>query len=180
MIPLDEWVGCGVPHSWCKATLKPKLPRRKELTPPLSFSLLAYTHTRTHAHTRYTHAYTRIPTTLDNWETAGIVDCKLLPLPPGTSGTIDASSSLQLVEATLLGFPASIWEGAFFKVKIVCGSEYDSLPPEITFMPAPFHPNIDIASGRPVLRLTAHPLRAHSEWHKRQTRLEVRPAHSHP
>ncbi|TPX75872.1 hypothetical protein CcCBS67573_g02866 [Chytriomyces confervae] len=56
-------------------------------------------------------------------------------------------------KGTILGAPDTPWEGAILKVKILFDEDYNETPPQIVFLTIPFHPNIDMHTGAPCLRL---------------------------
>lgn len=43
----------------------------------------------------------------------------------------------------------TIWEPARFKIRIYFPTEFNEVAPSIFFLTVPFHPNIDIVSGKP-------------------------------
>jgi ubiquitin-protein ligase len=54
--------------------------------------------------------------------------------------------------ALIEGLADSIWSGGVFQVYIKLGENYNEAPPvEIYFQTIPYHPNVDIISGRPAL-----------------------------
>ncbi|KNC96524.1 uncharacterized protein SPPG_08112 [Spizellomyces punctatus DAOM BR117] len=52
-------------------------------------------------------------------------------------------------QATIEGLPNTPWEGGLFKIEMFFDEEYNEKPPEIYFMTVPFHPNVDMNTGRP-------------------------------
>ncbi|KAI8854787.1 ubiquitin-conjugating enzyme/RWD-like protein [Chytridium lagenaria] len=44
-----------------------------------------------------------------------------------------------------------------FKVDMVFGEDFDEVPPTVHFLTVPFHPNIDMHSGRPCLDILDDP-----------------------
>ncbi|KAJ3394487.1 Ubiquitin-conjugating enzyme E2 U [Lobulomyces angularis] len=43
------------------------------------------------------------------------------------------------------------WEGGIFSVELLFSQNYDEIPPEVIFTSVPFHPNIDVYTGKPCL-----------------------------
>lgn len=55
--------------------------------------------------------------------------------------------------ATIEGLKDTIWEGGIFTVALKFSEGYHEAPPEVNFHTIPFHPNIDMNTGRPCLDL---------------------------
>uniref|UniRef100_A0A6I8N818 Ubiquitin conjugating enzyme E2 U n=1 Tax=Ornithorhynchus anatinus TaxID=9258 RepID=A0A6I8N818_ORNAN len=53
--------------------------------------------------------------------------------------------------AEIQGLKDSLWEGAFLQLSIKFPEEYNQVPPNVTFNTIPFHPNVDMHSGRPCI-----------------------------
>ncbi|KAJ1553659.1 Ubiquitin-conjugating enzyme E2 U [Nowakowskiella sp. JEL0078] len=54
-------------------------------------------------------------------------------------------------EATLHGLINTPWEGGVFKLELLFDENFNDSPPEVFFFTVPFHPNIDIETGRPCI-----------------------------
>lgn len=52
-------------------------------------------------------------------------------------------------EARIQGPLDTPWEGGIFKVRLLFSEFYNELPPKVNFLTIPFHPNVDMQSGRP-------------------------------
>lgn len=51
--------------------------------------------------------------------------------------------------AKIHGLRDTIWEGGVFQIYIKFDEHYNVRPPEISFQTVPFHPNVDMRTGRP-------------------------------
>jgi ubiquitin-protein ligase len=51
--------------------------------------------------------------------------------------------------AKIEGPPKTIWESGVFQIYLKFNEYYKDLPPVVCFQTIPFHPNIDVASGKP-------------------------------
>lgn len=51
--------------------------------------------------------------------------------------------------ANIHGLRDSIWEGGVFQIYLKFDEHFNVRPPEIFFQTIPFHPNVDMATGRP-------------------------------
>ncbi|KAI8808916.1 ubiquitin-conjugating enzyme/RWD-like protein [Cladochytrium replicatum] len=60
-------------------------------------------------------------------------------------------------QVTLCGPKDTSWEGGIFQLELIFDEEYNESPPEVYFLTVPFHPNIDIRSGRPCSDLLDQP-----------------------
>jgi len=92
--------------------------------------------------------------TADGGEAAGI-SARILGHRAGDA--VEPSSPSQVIEAIINGPAGSLWEGGTFTVALLCGPEYDTEPPEVTFLPPPFHPNMEMDTGRPVIPMLSDP-----------------------
>nr|KAF6445527.1 ubiquitin conjugating enzyme E2 U [Molossus molossus] len=54
-------------------------------------------------------------------------------------------------EADIEGLQNTIWHGIYFQLAINFTSEYNLVPPVVTFKTIPFHPNVDQYTGRPCI-----------------------------
>ncbi|XP_072049847.1 ubiquitin-conjugating enzyme E2 U-like [Amphiura filiformis] len=54
---------------------------------------------------------------------------------------------------TIEGLKETIWEGGIFTITLTFSEGYHEVPPEVNFHTIPFHPNIDMNTGRPCLAL---------------------------
>ncbi|KAI9098606.1 ubiquitin-conjugating enzyme/RWD-like protein [Phlyctochytrium arcticum] len=54
-------------------------------------------------------------------------------------------------EGVIDGLPDTPWEGGLFKVDLFFDEDYNEKPPEIRFTTIPFHPNVDMQTGRPCI-----------------------------
>ncbi|KAL5035616.1 hypothetical protein BDV3_005503 [Batrachochytrium dendrobatidis] len=61
------------------------------------------------------------------------------------------NNSLFQWHVTLQGLKDTLWEGGIFKVDIYFGEGYNDEPPSIYFLTVPFHPNIDMNTGKPCI-----------------------------
>ncbi|KAH6567500.1 hypothetical protein BASA60_009000 [Batrachochytrium salamandrivorans] len=52
---------------------------------------------------------------------------------------------------TLQGLEGTPWEGGIFQVDMHFDESYNNSPPSVFFLTVPFHPNIDISSGKPCI-----------------------------
>ncbi|ORX43775.1 UBC-like protein, partial [Piromyces finnis] len=52
-------------------------------------------------------------------------------------------------KAKISGLKGTSWEGGIFSIEMNFNEEYDSVPPKIIFLTVPFHPNIDMTTGKP-------------------------------
>ncbi len=59
------------------------------------------------------------------------------------------NSNLFDIVAKIEGPKNSIWESGIFQVYLKFNEYYNEVPPAITFQTIPFHPNIDVTSGKP-------------------------------
>lgn len=59
--------------------------------------------------------------------------------------------------ATIHGLQGTAWEGGMFRVYLRFDENYSASPPEICFHTIPFHPNIDMVTGRPCIDLIDDP-----------------------
>ncbi|KXS15138.1 UBC-like protein, partial [Gonapodya prolifera JEL478] len=57
--------------------------------------------------------------------------------------------SLLQWHATVCGLRETPWEGGIFKLELIFDENYDCTPPEVRFKTIPFHPNVDVMTGRP-------------------------------
>ena len=55
------------------------------------------------------------------------------------------------IVAKIEGLPNTIWESGVFQVYMKFNEFYNDAPPLISFQTIPFHPNIDVSTGRPSL-----------------------------
>ena len=55
------------------------------------------------------------------------------------------------IVAKIEGLPNTIWEAGVFQVFLKFNEFYNDAPPLVSFQTIPFHPNIDVVSGRPAL-----------------------------
>ncbi|KAJ3165286.1 Ubiquitin-conjugating enzyme E2 U [Geranomyces variabilis] len=62
--------------------------------------------------------------------------------------------------ATVEGLPDTPWEGGRFKLEMYFDEEYNERPPEVYFTTVPFHPNVDMYSGKPCASFLDDP----AEW----------------
>ena len=53
------------------------------------------------------------------------------------------------IVAKIEGLPNTIWESGVFQVYLKFNEYYNDAPPLVSFQTIPFHPNIDVSSGRP-------------------------------
>jgi ubiquitin-conjugating enzyme E2 U len=53
------------------------------------------------------------------------------------------------IVAKIEGLPNTIWESGMFQVYLKFNEYYNDAPPLVSFQTIPFHPNIDVTSGRP-------------------------------
>lgn len=60
-------------------------------------------------------------------------------------------------EVIITGPEQTPWEGGIFKVSIRFDENYDELPPCVGFITVPFHPNVDMNTGRPHIPLLDDP-----------------------
>ncbi|KAH9508998.1 Ubiquitin-conjugating enzyme E2 U [Bulinus truncatus] len=51
--------------------------------------------------------------------------------------------------AKIKGLKNTIWDGGVFKIHIKFDEHYNIRPPEVFFQTIPFHPNVDVATGKP-------------------------------
>ncbi|KAJ3014859.1 Ubiquitin-conjugating enzyme E2 U [Thoreauomyces humboldtii] len=63
-------------------------------------------------------------------------------------------------QVTIDGLPDTQWEGGVFKLELYFDDEYDERPPEVFFRTVPFHPNVDMQTGKPCMSLIDDP----DEW----------------
>lgn len=63
---------------------------------------------------------------------------------------IDDENIFELV-AQIHGLRETIWEGGIFQIYIKFDEHFNVRPPELFFLTIPFHPNVDMKSGRPCL-----------------------------
>ena len=61
-------------------------------------------------------------------------------------------------EATIRGPPDTPWDGGVFNVELTFPLDYDLRPPQVHFSTVPFHPNIDMTTGRPCVDFLDDPL----------------------
>lgn len=54
-------------------------------------------------------------------------------------------------DITMQGLQSSIWEGGIFKLLVRFSPQYNEKPPEVNFFTIPFHPNVDMSTGRPCI-----------------------------
>jgi ubiquitin-protein ligase len=59
--------------------------------------------------------------------------------------------------AKINGLTGTSWEGGIFAVELLFSREYDSYPPKVTFLTIPFHPNIDMSTGKPCVDFLDNP-----------------------
>ncbi|KAI9328578.1 ubiquitin-conjugating enzyme E2 U-like protein, partial [Zopfochytrium polystomum] len=52
-------------------------------------------------------------------------------------------------EAKVLGLRDTPWEGGIFKLRMQFSEAFDQVPPQVTFLTVPFHPNVEMETGRP-------------------------------
>ncbi|XP_054428582.1 ubiquitin-conjugating enzyme E2 U [Pteronotus mesoamericanus] len=60
-------------------------------------------------------------------------------------------------EADIEGLENTMWQGIFFQLTINFSSEYNFVPPVVTFRTIPFHPNVDQHTGRPCIDFLDNP-----------------------
>ncbi|KAJ1330167.1 hypothetical protein BSLG_009591 [Batrachochytrium salamandrivorans] len=53
--------------------------------------------------------------------------------------------------SSLKGLEGTPWEGGIFQVDMHFDESYNNSPPSVFFLTVPFHPNIDISSGKPCI-----------------------------
>ncbi|KAJ8306488.1 hypothetical protein KUTeg_017033 [Tegillarca granosa] len=53
--------------------------------------------------------------------------------------------------AKIKGLKDTIWEGGVFRVYLKFDEHYNVRPPEVCFHTIPFHPNVDMITGRPCI-----------------------------
>ncbi|KAI8912260.1 ubiquitin-conjugating enzyme/RWD-like protein [Powellomyces hirtus] len=63
-------------------------------------------------------------------------------------------------QAIIEGLPDTPWEGGRFKLEMFFDDEYNEKPPEVFFMTVPFHPNVDMHTGKPCISFLEDPM----EW----------------
>lgn len=51
--------------------------------------------------------------------------------------------------AKILGLQGSTWEGGIFRLYLKFSEQYNNRPPEVCFHTVPFHPNVDMITGKP-------------------------------
>eukprot|EP01135_Chromosphaera_perkinsii_P007105 Nk52_evm4s696 gene=Nk52_evmTU4s696 len=66
-------------------------------------------------------------------------------------------------EVKLSGPKGTEWEGGIFRVAISYPVDYNYSPPEVKFMTIPFHPNVDINTGKPCIDFLDDPELWHEE-----------------
>ncbi|KAJ3407267.1 Ubiquitin-conjugating enzyme E2 U [Chytridiales sp. JEL 0842] len=54
-------------------------------------------------------------------------------------------------QATIHGPLHTCWEGGIFKLQILFDEGFNDIPPKIVFLTVPFHPNVDMQSGKPCI-----------------------------
>ncbi|XP_062516627.1 ubiquitin-conjugating enzyme E2 U-like [Corticium candelabrum] len=59
--------------------------------------------------------------------------------------------------ARLCGPKGTDWEDGIFQLQMRFSSEYNTKPPDVVFMTIPFHPNIDMKTGKPCMDLLDEP-----------------------
>ncbi|XP_038609019.1 ubiquitin-conjugating enzyme E2 U [Tachyglossus aculeatus] len=70
------------------------------------------------------------------------------------------ADDLLMWRAEIQGLKDSLWEGALLQLSIKFPKEYNQAPPDVTFNTIPFHPNVDMHSGRPCVDFLDNP----EEW----------------
>ena len=71
--------------------------------------------------------------------------------------------------ALLEGLPETIWEGGVFQIYMKFDENYNSTPPQVFFQTIPFHPNIDINTGKPSLDFLDESVRWRSQYTIKKT-----------
>lgn len=61
---------------------------------------------------------------------------------------LDDKNIFELV-ALIEGLPKTIWENGIFQIYMKFSENYNFLPPKVYFQTVPYHPNIDITTGKP-------------------------------
>ncbi|KAJ3115663.1 Ubiquitin-conjugating enzyme E2 U [Phlyctochytrium bullatum] len=74
------------------------------------------------------------------------------PLPWGITANVVLGDIYQW-KGTIHGPADTSWEGGIFQVDITFGPDHDEVPPVVRFVTVPFHPNIEMQSGKPCLDL---------------------------
>ncbi|KAK3767132.1 hypothetical protein RRG08_018004 [Elysia crispata] len=64
--------------------------------------------------------------------------------------------------AKIKGLQGTPWEGGIFKVYIKFDEHYNVRPPQVLFQTIPFHPNVEVSTGRPCIDF----LDDYSLWHE--------------
>ncbi|OWF37680.1 ubiquitin-conjugating enzyme E2 U-like [Mizuhopecten yessoensis] len=62
--------------------------------------------------------------------------------------------------AKIKGLKSTLWQGGIFRVYVKFDENFSQKPPEICFHTIPFHPNVDMITGRPCIDF----LDDHSKW----------------
>ncbi|KAI9203516.1 ubiquitin-conjugating enzyme/RWD-like protein [Polychytrium aggregatum] len=72
------------------------------------------------------------------------------PMPWGISADIN-ENNLYHWKARIMGLPETPWEGGIFQVELFFTEEYNEVPPDVYFTTVPFHPNVELLTGKPCL-----------------------------
>ncbi|CAF0725282.1 unnamed protein product [Brachionus calyciflorus] len=63
---------------------------------------------------------------------------------------LDENNIFELI-ALIEGLPNTIWENGIFQIYMKFSENYNFIPPKVYFQTVPYHPNIDITTGKPSL-----------------------------
>lgn len=61
---------------------------------------------------------------------------------------LDENNIFELI-ALIEGLPKTVWEKGIFQIYLKFSEDYNFLPPKVYFQTVPYHPNIDITTGKP-------------------------------
>ncbi|KAF5923685.1 hypothetical protein HPG69_011082, partial [Diceros bicornis minor] len=67
------------------------------------------------------------------------------------------SEDMMKWEAEIEGLQDTVWHGLPFQLTINFTSEYNFVPPVVKFRTIPFHPNVDLHTGRPCMDFLDNP-----------------------
>ncbi|RNA12794.1 Ubiquitin-conjugating enzyme E2 U [Brachionus plicatilis] len=63
---------------------------------------------------------------------------------------LDDNNIFELI-ALIEGIPKTVWERGIFQIYLKFSENYNFVPPKVFFQTVPYHPNIDITTGKPSL-----------------------------
>jgi len=75
-----------------------------------------------------------------------------------------SSENLFDVVAKIEGPPNSIWDSGVFQLYLKFSDLYNDVPPHVSFQTIPFHPNIDVSTGKPSIDFLDDPKKWKSQY----------------